>query len=143
MHTDTADPLFALLEYWLGDSPDANWNEYFTEQVAKGVLISFSPAHWQRLADVLPGKPEYWQQRCVEALGEEQSAAAIALLKHVLLKSPYLDVQVTAIYELDWSEVPIEACYAPLIEAVIHRLADKHIEPELNNLQAKTEAATP
>ena len=143
MHTDTADPLFALLEYWLGDSPDANWNEYFTEQVAKGVLISFSPAHWQRLADVLPGKPEYWQQRCVEALGEEQSAAAIALLKHVLLKSPYLDVRIMAIYELDWCETPIEHRYRASIQEVIASLPAAEVEPELHSLLAKTEAATP
>lgn len=131
---------FAQLEHWLGDSPSAPWNEYITEQVAKGVLHGFSPAQWQQLADVLPGKPEYWQQRCAVSLGENRSAPAIALLKSLLQDSPYLDVQVTAIHELDWSEAPIEACYAPLIEAVIQRLADEQIEPELNNLLAKAAA---
>jgi DNA-binding NarL/FixJ family response regulator len=130
----------ALLEHWLGDSPSAPWNEYITEQVAKGVLHAFSPAQWQQLADVLPGKPEYWQQRCAASLGENRSAPAIALLKSLLQDSPYLEVQVTAIHELDWSEAPIEACYAPLIEAVIQRLADEQREPELNNLLAKASA---
>lgn len=130
----------ALLEHWLGDSPSAPWNEYITEQVAKGVLHGFSPAQWQQLADVLPGKPEYWQQRCAASLGENRSAPAIALLKSLLQDSPYLEVQVTAIHELDWSEAPIEACYAPLIEAVIQRLADEQREPELNNLLAKASA---
>lgn len=143
MHTDNADALLAQLQHWLGDSPDANWNEYISEQVAKGVLRHFTEAQWQQLDRRLLEQPEYWQQRCVAALGGERSAAAIALLKRVLLESPHLDVRIMAIYELDWCETPIEHRYRASIQEVIASLPAAEVEPELRSLLAKTEAATP
>lgn len=142
MHRDQRDELWQKLEHWIGDSEAANWNEYTTEMVAKCVLVDFTATHWTRLDQSLLSQPEYWQQRCTAALGEDRSAPAIALLKRLLLESAYLDVRIMAIYELDWCDTLIEKKYAPYIQAVIQRLPAEDIEPELNSLLAKAEMAT-
>lgn len=141
MHRDQRDELWQKLEHWIGDSEAANWTEYTTEMVAKGVLIDFTATQWALLDQTLLSKPEYWQQRCTVSLGEDRSAPAIALLKRLLLESAYLDVRILAIYELDWCETPIERKYAPCIEAIIQRLPVEEIEPELKSLLAKAETA--
>ncbi|MCE4058194.1 HEAT repeat domain-containing protein [Pseudomonas sp. Au-Pse12] len=143
MNTDKRDELFERLHHWFGDSEAANWNEYTAEQVAKGVLHAFTPAQWQRLGETLLSRPEYWQHRCAVSLGELRSPPAIDLLKRLLVDSPYLDVRVMAIYELDWSEVAIEHHYAPCILEIMDNLSEEGIEPELHSLLTKAESAAP
>lgn len=141
MNTDKRDELFDRLQHWFGDSEAANWNEYTTEQVAKGVLGAFTPTQWQRLGETLLSWPEYWQQRCAVSLGELRTPPAIALLKRLLADSPYLDVRIMAIYELDWAEAAIEQRYAPCIQEVMDNLCAEDIEPELHSLLNKAESA--
>ena len=138
-----SDELILKLQHWIGDCEASDWTEYSTQRVAKTVLCDFTEVQWQRLEQMLLEQPEYWQQRCVAALGGERSAAAIALLKRVLLESPHLDVRIMAIYELDWCETPIEHRYRASIQEVIASLPAAEVEPELHSLLAKTEAATP
>ncbi|NBF05112.1 HEAT repeat domain-containing protein [Pseudomonas sp. Fl5BN2] len=143
MNTDKRDELFDRLQHWFGDSEAANWNEYTTEQVAKGVLQAFTLAQWQRLGETLLSRPEYWQHRCAVSLGELRTAPAIKLLKRLLADSPYLDVRVMAIYELDWAEAVIEQRYAPCILEIMDNLSEEGIEPELHSLLTKAESAVP
>ncbi|AXK53536.1 MULTISPECIES: hypothetical protein [Pseudomonas] len=142
MNTDERDELFDRLHHWFGDSEATNWNEYTTEQVAKGVLHAFTPAQWQRLGETLLSQPEYWQHRCAVSLGELRTAPAIALLKRLLADSPYLDVRVMAVYELDWAQAAIEQRYAPCILEIMDNLSEEGIEPELHSLLTKAESAT-
>lgn len=69
--------VFDEYNYWLGQSEDSNWNEYITEQVAKGVLGKFSAEDWNRLNDTILSREEYWQERSAAALGENRSTQAI------------------------------------------------------------------
>lgn len=142
MNRDVPQDPFEQLQYWIGDSPASNWNEYITEQVGRGVLRVFTPEQWQRLEAILLSQPEYWQQRCTVSLGELRSPVAIDLLKRLLADSTYLDVRILAIYELDWAETTIERRYAPCIQQVMDGLAEDQIEPELHRLLAKAQAAT-
>ncbi|KAF0864999.1 HEAT repeat domain-containing protein [Pseudomonas sp. LD120] len=142
MNTDKRDELFDRLHHWFGDSEAANWNEYIAEQVAKGVLGAFNPAQWQRLGETLLSRPEYWQHRCAVSLGELRTPPAITLLKRLLAESPYLDVRVMAIYELDWAEAAIERRYASCILEIMDNLTEEGIEPELHSLLTKAESAT-
>ncbi|WP_430446437.1 MAG: HEAT repeat domain-containing protein [Pseudomonas piscis] len=142
MHTAVPEDMLEQLQLWIGDSEAANWNEYITEHVAKGVLQAFTAAQWQRLDALLLDQPEYWQQRCAVSLGELRGPQAIALLKRLLVQSPYLDVRIMAIYELDWAEVAIERRYALPVREVMARLPEDQVEPELHSLLAKAEAAS-
>lgn len=101
---------FDEYNYWLGQSEDSNWNEYITEQVAKGVLGKFSAEDWNRLNDTILSREEYWQERSAATLGENRSTQAIEILKK-LLDSPFTEVLIVSASELDWSEVPIENKY--------------------------------
>ncbi len=141
MHTAAPEDMLEQLQHWIGDSESANWNEYITEHVAKGVLRAFTPAQWQRLDAMLLDQPEYWQQRCAVSLGELRGTQAIGLLKRLLVESPYLDVRIMAIYELDWAEIAIERRYALPVREVMALLPEDQVEPELHSLLAKAEAA--
>lgn len=129
------------LNSWIGDSEDSNWTAYSAELVAKTIFPDFTETQWEALEKVVLLKPEYWQQRCVVSLGEDRSEKAIEILKRLLLESKHLDVQIMAIYELDWAETPIEHKYAPCIKEVIASLSGDEVEPELNRLLSKAESA--
>lgn len=135
------DETYEKLHSWIGDSEESNWTEYSTELVAKSVLIDFKNQQWERLEQEILQKPEYWQQRCAVSLGEDRTEQAIKLLKLLLSSSCYKDVKIIATYELDWAEVPIEKKYAPFIRELIETTPIDEIEPELNRLLAKAEAA--
>jgi hypothetical protein len=133
---------FDEYNYWLGQSEDSNWNEYITEQVAKGVLGKFSADDWSRLSDTILSREEYWQERSAAALGEHRSTQAIEILKK-LLDSPFTEVLIASASELDWSEAPIENKYAKKIQAVIDTLNHEKLEPypELETLLKKASSA--
>lgn len=133
---------FDEYNYWLDQSEGANWNEYITEQVAKGVLGKFSAEDWNRLNDTILSREEYWQERSAATLGENRSAQAIEILKK-LLDSPFTEVLIVSASELDWSEVPIENKYAKKIQAIINSLNHEELEsyPELENLLKKASSA--
>ncbi|WP_236195299.1 HEAT repeat domain-containing protein [Pseudomonas glycinae] len=133
---------FDEYNYWLGQIEDSNWNEYITEQVAKGVLGEFSAEDWNRLNDTILSSEEYWQERSAAALGENRSTQAIEILKK-LLDSPFTEVLIVSASELDWSEVPIENKYAKKIQAIINSLNHEELEsyPELENLLKKSSSA--
>lgn len=143
MSLPQSDALILKLQHCIGDSEASNWTEYSTQRVAKTVLCDFTAVQWQRLEQMLLQQAQYWQQRCAVCLGEDRSAAAIALLKRLLLESPYLDVRILAIYELDWCETPMDNRYRASIEQVIASLPPAEVEPELTRLLAKTEAGVP
>ena len=132
---------YEKLHSWIGDSEESNWTEYGTELVAKSVLIDFKDQQWERLEQEILQKPEYWQQRSAVSFGEDRTEQAIKLLKLLLSSSCYKDVKIIATYELDWAEVPIEKKYAPFIRELIETTPIDEIEPELNRLLAKAEAA--
>jgi len=133
---------FDEYNYWLGQSEDSNWNEYITEQVAKGILGKFSAEDWNRLNDTILSRKEYWQERSAAALGENRSTQAIEILKK-LLDSPFTEVLIVSASELDWSEVPIENKYAKKIQAIINSLTHEELEsyPELEKLLKKSSSA--
>ncbi|WP_339526253.1 HEAT repeat domain-containing protein [Pseudomonas sp. EL_65y_Pfl2_R96] len=135
------DEAYEKLHSWIGDSEESNWTEYSTELVAKSVLIDFKDQQWERLEQEILQKPEYWQQRCAVSLGDDRTEHAIKLLKLLLSSSCYKDVKIIVIYELDWTEVPVEKQYAPFIKEIIETTPIAEIEPELNSLLAKAEAA--
>ncbi|WP_426237636.1 HEAT repeat domain-containing protein [Pseudomonas sp. TWP3-2] len=135
------DGIYGKLHEWIGDSENSNWTEYTTELVAKTVLIDFANEHWNRLANEILFKPEYWQQRCAVSLGEDRSESSIEILKLLLSNSKYKDVKTIAAYELDWAEVPIEKKYAKYIRQIIENTPPEEVEPELNSLLLKAESA--
>lgn len=126
---------------WIGNSKDSNWTEYSTQLVAKTVLVDFQPPHWERLEEEILTRPEYWQQRCAVSLGEDRSDSAIRILKLLLSNSIYQDVQIIAIYQLDWADVAIEKKYSQIIKKIIEVLPDNEVEPELHSLLKKAESA--
>jgi hypothetical protein len=132
---------YEKLHSWIGDSEESNWTEYGTELVAKSVLIDFKDQQWERLEQEILQKPEYWQQRCAASLGKDRTEQAIKLLKLLLSSSCYKDVKIIATYELDWAEAPIEKKYASSIRKFIETTPIDKVEPELNRLLAKAEAA--
>ncbi|WP_347901445.1 HEAT repeat domain-containing protein [Pseudomonas purpurea] len=135
------DERYEKLNTWIGDSEETHWSAYTTELVAITVLCDFTPVQWSRLEATVLTKPEYWQQRCAVSLGEDRSAAALDILKLMLLKSVYTDVRIMCIYELDWAEIPIERLYVSSIKDVINSLPVERVEPELKSLLAKAESA--
>lgn len=135
------DEIYEKFHSWIGDSEESIWTEYSTQLVAKSVLIDFKDQQWERLEQEILQKPEYWQQRCAVSLGEDRTEYAIKLLKLLLSSSRYKDVKIIAIYELDWAEVPVEKKYVPFIKEIIDAMPIDEIEPELNSLLAKAEAA--
>lgn len=135
------DKIIEKLNTWIGDSEESNWTAYRSELVAKTILPDFTGDQWEMLKKVALLKPEYWQQRCAVSLGEDRSEKAIEILKLLLSESQHLDVQVMAIYELDWAEVPIEHKYAACIKAVIANTPENEVEPELHRLLDKAESA--
>ncbi|WP_407364576.1 HEAT repeat domain-containing protein (plasmid) [Pseudomonas luteola] len=98
--------LFDELEYWIGTSEEANWNEYIAEHVAKAVISSLSLDDWILLNAVTLSRPNYWQQRLVASLGEDGSHNSVELLK-CLLFSNFREVKIMATCELAWAETPI------------------------------------
>lgn len=135
---------FDEYNYWLGQNEDTNWNEYITEQVAKGVLGKFSADDWSWLNDTILSREEYWQERSAAALGEHRSTQAIEILKK-LLDSPFTEVLIASAAELDWSETPMENKYAKKIQSIIDKLNHEELEsyPELVNLLKKASSAQP
>ncbi|MFJ4195789.1 HEAT repeat domain-containing protein [Pseudomonas sp. NPDC089534] len=124
--------------YWLGPNEDSNWNEYITEQVARGVLGKFSTDDWKQLNDSILSKEEYWQERSAAALGEQRSTYAIEILKK-LLDSSFIEVSIAAASELDWADTQIESKYFERIQAIINTLTREDLEsyPELESLLEK------
>ncbi|VXB51640.1 conserved hypothetical protein [Pseudomonas sp. 8BK] len=135
------DRIIEKLNTWIGDSEESNWTAYSPELVAKTILPDFTEDQWEMLKKVVLLKPEYWQQRCAVSLGEDRSGKAIEILKLLFSESQHLDVQVMAIYELDWAEVPIEHQYAAYIKEVIANIPEDEVEPELQRLFSKAESA--
>ncbi|WP_085641177.1 MULTISPECIES: hypothetical protein [unclassified Pseudomonas] len=126
--------------YWLGPNEDSNWNEYITEQVAKGVLEKFSTDDWKQLNDSILSKEEYWQERSAAALGEQRSTYAIEILKR-LLDSSFIEVSIAAASELDWADTQIESKYLERIQEIINTLTREDLEsyPELESLLEKAQ----
>lgn len=124
---------------WIGESECSGWNEYFSEQVAKGILPKFSSAEWEWLEQHIKTKPDYWIQRCVAAVGDSRIPQGIPILKNQLSSNNF-DTQIMAASELDWFEAPIEREYSPTIESILFRIPheDHHLYPEIINLLKKS-----
>ncbi|WP_369986712.1 HEAT repeat domain-containing protein [Pseudomonas xanthosomatis] len=127
---------------WIGETECSGWNEYYSEQVAKGLLPKFSSAEWIWLEQHIKTQPDYWVQRCVAALGDSRAPEGIPILK-ALLSSSNFDTQIMAASELDWSEAPIEEEYFSTVENILFRLPneDHHLYPEIINLLKKSNPA--
>lgn len=132
--------LLARFDALLGDSEDFNWTDYSAYEVNMLVMLDFAEPDWKALQKLVLQKPEYWQQRCVVSLGENRSLHAIEICKFLLENSPWLDVKIMAIYELDWSEIPIESRYAGVIKGVIDSLPAEEVESELTSLLEKAQS---
>ncbi|MCU0122211.1 HEAT repeat domain-containing protein [Pseudomonas sp. B2M1-30] len=141
MKDSEKDEIYETLCSLIGDSESSNWTEYTTEIVAKTVLADFKDDQWHRLEKEILSKPEFWQQRCAAAMGEDRTEHSIRILKLLLSNSIYIDVKIISIHELDWAEVNIEKKYAPLIREVMKKIPSDEIEPELTRLLAKAESA--
>lgn len=139
MKNNTESVVLDEFEHWIGDSEDANWTEYSAQLAAKTTLYRFSDNDWTLLKQKAVNKPEYWQQRCVCALGHDRTESSITTIKKILKNTPYRDVKILAIYELDWADTTIEQAYEHIIREVIQSLPDGEIESELINLLAKAE----
>jgi hypothetical protein len=83
------------------------WHDYHLE-VASELLAQFSEQDWQSLEKQMLTRPQYWQERCAEAIGYMDNEEGIPVLT-ALLDSPHLSVAAIAASELDNMGVALPA----------------------------------
>lgn len=88
----------AEFEKSIGDEKSF-WNDY-NLQVSSELLAQFSISDWVDLKQAIFDRPQYWQERCAEAIGYGEYKNGVGLLIS-FIESQYMSVAAIAASELD------------------------------------------
>ena len=96
------------------------WHDYNLERASE-LLEQFSAVTWRLLDGSVSQHPQYWQERCAEAIGYKENENGIPVLIK-LLQSPHISVAAIAASELDNMSIRLPRIFLSRLSEILNEL---------------------
>lgn len=111
---------------------DSLWHDYNLD-VSSKLLEEFSKNDWMELKKIALSYPQYWQERCAEAIGYMDNENGIELLV-CFLNSSYFSVSAIAATELDNMLISLPKYFESRLMEILEYLQKKQ-SPRFDDVQ--------